>query len=83
MYCYVLCCVVCVVMEIEEEKKQAVIDKENTLKALAEHKAIEESERLAAVAKAKEFQGQLKGQIDFRYKYTTHRCTNQRFRGHI
>ncbi|XP_075248978.1 cilia- and flagella-associated protein 53-like [Convolutriloba macropyga] len=53
-------------MEIEEEKKQAVIDKENTLKALAEHKAIEESERLAAVAKAKEFQGQLKGQIDFR-----------------
>ena len=54
------------VLEIEEEKKQAVIDKENTLKALAEHKAIEEAERQASVKKAKEFQSQLKGQMDFR-----------------
>ncbi|XP_063725968.1 cilia- and flagella-associated protein 53-like [Symsagittifera roscoffensis] len=53
-------------LEIEEEKKQAVIDKENTLKALAEHKAIEEAERQASVKKAKEFQSQLKGQMDFR-----------------
>ena len=43
-------------MELEKEKAEALCDKENTLRLLAEQKAIEESERIAGIARAKEFQ---------------------------
>ena len=53
-------------MELEKEKAEALKDKENTLRLLAEQKSIDEAERIAGITRAKDFQSQLKGQIDFR-----------------